>query len=284
MASSGPGRGNDPGNDPKVRLGRQLRRARQAAGFTTQGPVATRLGVSVDLVSKVETGKHVPTQDIFLALLDLYQVSEEARDYLTDMWEVARGTRGKVPELIEKWFENEARALFLRLWGLLFMPAQLQTSEYARAMFLLHGMDEDEATVETDIRIGRQGILNRPDPVHVTAVIHERALYNLVGTPEIMVAQLTRLIELSHQRNVVIQVVRDTGYFAGMDGAFEIASGDAIPDTLLMLAVDDQTSDDQMRTRKIIVLFEQIRGYALNVEESRALILEAIERWKTQQR
>src|SRR6266404_7592532 len=165
MASGNP----NPDSDPKVRLGRQLRRARQGAGFTTMGPVASRLGVSVDLISKIETGKHVPPQDIFLALLDLYQASEEARGFLTDMWDVARASRGKLPELIEKWFENEARALFLRLWGLLFMPAQLQTPEYARAMFLVHGMDEDEAAEETSIRTGRQAIVDSPDPVHITA-------------------------------------------------------------------------------------------------------------------
>lgn len=271
-------------SDPKVRLGRQLRRSRQGAGFATMGPVASRLGVSVDLISKIETGKHVPPQDIFLALLDIYRVSEEARGFLTDMWEVARASRGKLPALIEKWFENEARALFLHLWGLLFMPAQLQTPEYARAMFLVHGMDEEQATEETNIRIGRQTVLDGLDPVHITAVIHERALYNLVGTPEIMAAQLTRMLELSRRRNVVLQAVRDTGYFAGMDGAFEIASGDAIPDTLLILAMDDQTSEDQAQTRKAIALFEEIRSYALSAEESRALIQEAMERWNSQQR
>jgi hypothetical protein len=67
------------------------------------------------------------------------------------------------------------------------------------------------------------------------------------------------------------------------DGAFEIASGDAMPDTLLMLAGDDQTSEDLTQTRRAIALFEEIRGCALNVAESRAVILEAIQRWKAQQ-
>ena len=66
-----------------------------------------------------------------------------------------------------------------------------------------------------------------------------------------------------------------------MEGAFEIASGEAIPDTLLMLATEDQTMEDTALTRKTIALFEEIRGYALNAEESRALILEAIELWKS---
>jgi transcriptional regulator with XRE-family HTH domain len=275
----------DPDSDPKVRLGRRLRRARQAVGFTTMGPAATRLGVSVDLISKIETGKHVPPQDVFLALLDLYQVSEEARDLLTDIWEVARATRSIVPESIEKSFLNEKVAQFLRLWCLLYIPAQLQTRDYAHAMFLKGGMDEFEATTETDLRIGRQAILKRKDyPVHVIVVIHEHALRNLVGTPEIMAAQLEHLRAQSHERNIVIQVILDVGYFAGENGAFEIASGDAIPDTLLMLGLIDQASDDPVQTRMAIVAFEDIRSYALSAGESRAFLVEMIEWWKSRQK
>lgn len=51
-----------------------------------------------------------------------------------------------------------------------------------------------------------------------------------------------------------------------------------------MLAMEDQTMEDQALTRKAIALFEQIRGYALSVTDSRAVILEAIERWNAQQR
>jgi hypothetical protein len=245
-------------------------------------PFARELRVSVDLVSKIETGRHVPTQDIFLAWLDVCQVSEEARVYLTDIWILARVSHGSVPESIEKWFENEGKAIFLRLWGLLFMPAQLQTRDYARAMFLAHGLDEDEAADQAGIRIGRQAVLAGQAPAHVTAAIHERALHTLVGAPEVMIGQLEHLLEMSLRRNVLIQVIRDTGYFVGMDGAFEVASGDEIPDTLLMLTMEAQASQDRALTRKAIEVFEEIRGYALNVKDSRALIVEAIERWKSQ--
>jgi transcriptional regulator with XRE-family HTH domain len=274
-------RAADPEATPRKKLGKHLRLVRQSAAFTTMAPFARELRVSVDLISKIETAKHVPTQDIFLAWLDLCQVSEEARVYLTDIWILARASYGSVPESIEKWFENEGKAAFLRLWGLLFMPAQLQTRDYARAMFLAHGMDEDEATDQADIRIGRQAILDRLVPAYVTATIHERALHNLVGAPEVMISQLEHLLEMSKRRNVLIQVIRDTGYFVGMDGAFEVVSGDEIPDTLLMQTLEEQASEDRTLTRKAIEVFEQIRGYALNVEGSRAFIEEAIERWKS---
>jgi hypothetical protein len=101
------------------------------------------------------------------------------------------------------------------------------------------------------------------------------------AAPAPLLETVLMLFEL--RQDLPAQVVRDTGYFADMDGAFEIASGDAIPDTLLILAMDDQTSEVQAQTRKAIALFEDIRSYALSAEESRALIQEAIERWNSQQ-
>jgi hypothetical protein len=281
-----------PGDSPAVRLGRHLKRIRLAAGYTSQPALSARIGFVEDVIQKGETGKRIPSKEVFPAWIDACRMSIDGkRQSLTDgevrvlfdLWETARATQVPIPQFIERWFENEAKAAFLRLWGLLLVPGQLQTRDYAHAMFLAEGLDEDEATEKAGIRIRRQAILDGPGAAHVTAVLHERALYFLVGTREIMAGQLARLWELSRRPNVVIQVVRDEGYFPGLRGPFEIASGDPIPDTLLILAVEDQTMEDTALTRKAIALFEEIRGYALTVADSRAVILEAIEEWKSQQ-
>jgi transcriptional regulator with XRE-family HTH domain len=273
----------NPDEDPAAALGETLKDLRLAAGFATLQAAGDRLGYSLHSISKVETGTHVPTMEMLLLMLDLYRVPEIMRKSLLRQQAIARKARGPIPQFIEKWFSNEAKAIFLRLWAILFMPGQLQTREYARAMFLAGDLDEDEADEKADVRIGRQAIFGGSDPAHVTAVIHERALYFQVGPPEVMIGQLEHLREMSKRPNVIIQVVRDEGYFPGMRGPFAIASGEAIPDTLLMLAMEDQTMEDQALTRKAISLFEEIRGYALSVTDSRAVILEAIERWNAQQ-
>ena len=268
------------------------KRIRLDAGYTSQPALAARIGFVEDVIQKGETGKRVPSKEVFPAWIEACRTSIDGkRQVLTDgeiralfdLWETARATQGSIPQFIERWFDNEAKAAFLRLWGLLLVPGQLQTREYAHAMFLAEGLDEDEAAEKATIRIRRQAVLDGPDAAHVTAVVHERALYFLVGTPEIMVGQLTRLLEMSQRPNLVIQVVRDEGYFPGLRGPFEIASGDAIPVTLLMLAVEDQTMEDTTLTRKAVALFEEIRGHALHVADSRTVILEAIEKWKSQQ-
>jgi hypothetical protein len=108
-------------------------------------------------------------------------------------------------------------------------------------------------------------------------------LYCRVGTPEIMIRQLEDLLEVSRRPNVVLQIVREDGYFVGRRGQFDLASGDEIPDTLVMYNVEDQTQDDRALASKAAALFERIRGYALTIEESRAIIREAVEHWNSQQ-
>jgi transcriptional regulator with XRE-family HTH domain len=275
----------EPETTPRGKLAKHLRLIRQAAGFATQGSLATRLGVSSDLISKMETGKHVPTQDIFLALLDICGVGEEARVYLTDLWVLARASSGGIREFFEKYATAEQKAVFLRMWGLLVIPGPLQTREYAHAMFLIGGLDEDEAGEQTDLRMKRKDKVEGPDAAHVTALIFESALHRQVGTPEIMAAQLRHLLELSHKRHVVIQVVPDDGsYFPGLEGAFEIATGPDISDTVIMVTVKDQVSDESDVSGEVIALFEQVRGYALNVAQSRTAISEALQRCESQQK
>jgi transcriptional regulator with XRE-family HTH domain len=208
------------------------------------GSVAVRgLGVSADLISKIETGKHVPTMDIFLAWLEACEVTEESRLYLTEIWTLARGAGG-IREFFEKYAAAEEKATLLRMWGLLVVPGPLQTRDYAHAMFRKGRLDDDEATEQTELRVRRHAKVDGPDAAHVTALIYAPVLDCLVGAPEIMIAQLQHVLELSQRHNVVIQVVPDTGYFAGFEGQFEIASGPAIADTVDMVTLEDHVTDD----------------------------------------
>jgi hypothetical protein len=50
-----------------------------------------------------------------------------------------------------------------------------------------------------------------------------------------------------------------------------------------MLTVEDQTMEDPTLARKALILFEKIRGHALNVGDSRAVLMEARDHWKSQQ-
>jgi hypothetical protein len=202
---------------------------------------------------------------------------------LTELWEAARAQTGGIREFFAKYAADEQRAAFLRLWGLLLIPGPVQTREYAHAIFLTGGLDEDEAAEQTDLRMQRRTKVDGSNPARVTVLIHERALYFQVGAPETMVAQLRDLLELSQRRNVVLQVIPDTGYFPGAAGPFGIASGPGIADIVDMVTVEDHVTEDTDVVGKTAALFEDVRGYALTVAESRAFITKAIERWNSQQ-
>jgi hypothetical protein len=273
----------DPETDPAAALGQTLRRLREAAGFATCAAAGVRIGYGEDSIRKGESGWQVPTEEAILKLLDAYKVPEIMRPTVLDMWKLARKSSGPIPEFAERYFSAEAAAAFIRIWAYVQVPGLFQTREYAHAMYRMADLPEDEATERTEVRINRQAVLDRPEPPHVTAVIHESVLHLLVGDAGIMTSQLKHLLELSERRDVTIQVIRNFGYFVGLEGAFVIACGDALPDILITLAVWDQPSEDSTRTRRILALFEKIRGYALSVEESRTVIREAIEQWNTQQ-
>jgi hypothetical protein len=149
-------------------------------------------------------------------------------------------------------------------------------------MFRKGGLDGEEIAEQTDLRMQRRARVDSAEPAQVTALIYERALYYKVGTSAIMTGQLEDLLELSHRRNVVLQVVRDDGYFPGAAGPFCLASGPGISDTVDMVTVLDFVTDEPDPVGTVVAQFEVVRGYACSVAESQTHITEAIQWWSQQ--
>jgi transcriptional regulator with XRE-family HTH domain len=274
----------DPESDPAAAFGEALGRLREAAGFATQESAAARLNYGHDSISRWETGAVVPDERQVNRLLDGYGVTGVTRENTLTMWRLARKAKGPIREFFQKYFAEEQEAAFLRVWGLLMIPGPLQTQNYAYAMFLAEGLDEGEAAEQTELRMKRRARVDGSDPAHVTALVHERALYFRVGTPETMTEQLTDLLELSRRRNVVIQVIPDEGYFQGAVGPFEIASGLSTSDIVDMVTVEDYVTDEPTVISKVIARFQQIHGYARSATESRTFMTEALQWWESQQK
>lgn len=273
----------DPERDPAAALGQTLKRLREAAGIPTWAAAGTRIGYGEDLIRKAESGAQVPSEVPFLKMLDLYQVPDLMRPTVIDMWKLARKAKGPIPEYFELYIEREKLANFLRLWGLLLIPGPLQTYEYAHAIFVAAGLDEDTAAEKANARAERATIVHGSNAANVTALIYEPVLSLRVGTPEVMTGQIAHLLAMSQRRNVIMQVVPADGYFPGLDGEFAIVSGTEFPDTVDMVTVEDHVTDDPAAVRTVAALFEEIRSYARNAKESRALLMEADERWNSQQ-
>ena len=271
----------DPETNPAAFLGEELRRARVAAGFSSQDALAARLGFDRTVVAKAETGQRPPTVDVLAAWCQACHLDDELFGRLAVL---ARRADGPVPTWFEDWLQAEGEAQTLRLWSPTLIPGLLQTAEYARALFLAGQTDTSADAIDALVaaRLERQIILDRAGPPDVVAVLDEAVLHRLIGSPPVTHDALVHIVELSRRPYVVVQVVpASNGANIGLAGAFDIAAADNMPETLRMEGVEDQTTEKRSLVRKAAVAFDRVRADALPRDASRDLILKvADEKWK----
>jgi len=272
---------NDPERNPAGFLGAELRRARLAAGYSSQEALAVRLGYDRSVIAKAETGERPPSPEVADAIeAELFPAGPSG--FVGRLAALARRAGGPVPSWFESWLEAERDAHMLRLWSPVLVPGLLQTAGYARALFLATGLDEDAAQEHVSVRLDRQAILERPHPPHVVTVLDQSVLHRLIGSPQVMADQLMHIAELSERPDLSVQVIpADTGANAGLSGAFDLASSEGGPEVVRMEAVEDVTVESRSLVRKAANIFVRVQADALPRAASRALILEAAQQWKT---
>jgi transcriptional regulator with XRE-family HTH domain len=273
---------DDPESNPAAFLGAELRRARLAAGYSSQDTLAAKLGYDRSVIAKAETGERPPSPEVADALqAELFSAGPDG--LVARLARLARRSDGPVPSWFESWLEAERTAHTLRLWSPLLVPGLLQTEAYARAVFLATGMDDDAAAEHVTVRLERQAILDQAHPPVVVTVLDEPVLRRLIGSPAVMAEQLEHLADLAAGRvGITIQVLpSDTGANAGLSGAFDLASGDGTPEVLRMEAVEDVTAENRSLVRQAANIFVRVQADALPRAASRTLILEEAAQWKT---
>ncbi|MEV7005532.1 helix-turn-helix transcriptional regulator [Streptosporangium sp. NPDC051022] len=267
----------DPALSPSAYFGYELRKYRTAAGLS-QTALASRIGYSYGLVSMTETGKRPPTDD-FVNRCDEALELEGALGRLKAMID---NMATKIPPWFREWVEIEQNAESLRTWEPIIVPGLLQTPKYARA--ILSGrpkispeiLDKDLAT-----RLERQKILDRDDPPMFWVVLDEGVLIRPVGDSEVMVEQLDHLLELAQHPAVAIQVLpHDARCMTGVLGAFVVAQGPGLPDTVyLESSLRGETVDDPEDVKTILMWYEAIRAESASKSSSLAIIEEKRAQW-----
>ena len=205
---------------PREFLGKELCRARLAAGFSSQQALADHLGFERTVIAKTESGDRVPSDPVLTAWAKACDIDIEHYQRLADL---VRTSDGPVPAWFEYWLERERTAHMLRYWQPLIVPAIFETADYRRAVVMAIGNDQERADELVAATLDRQSVLLRADSPEVVAVLHEMVLHRLIGSAGIMHDQLTHLAELSGRPNVSVHVVPcDTGAHAGLGGASSI--------------------------------------------------------------
>ncbi len=216
----------DPKTDPRAALGEQLRNARQSAGFRSQAELGDRIGVHTTVIAKAETGDRPPTSEVYEPWLEQCGITGRERELYDVLFGLARAKEGGPAKIwFVGWVDAEGRAHTLRIWQPLIFPGLIQTEAYATALYATTGMSDDQIREHVQARLSRQSIFDQPDPPSVVIVLDELVLHRLIGSPEIIREQLTRVIELSRRPNVHIHILPSrTGANLGLGGPIHLAT------------------------------------------------------------
>ena len=262
---------SDGTSNPARYFGRQVRRARRAAGWTL-AEFGQRIGYDPGQISRIENGRRPPTE-LFAQMCD--RAFPDRDGWFSEFYAESR-TWIATPPWFRSWIEHEQRAASLRIWQLGVLSGLLQTADYARAILTVNpGVTEDEVGARLAARLERQAVLTRDDPLTAWFLVDEAALRRCVGSPEAMAGQLAHLAGIARLPNVTIQVVPNIAH-AGLLGGFAVAENAAYVET----AVAGPVFEDAEVTAGLLTRLDTLRNEAFRGSESLTLIERMCEGWK----
>jgi transcriptional regulator with XRE-family HTH domain len=267
---------------PTVRrreLGALLRALRTEKKLTVE-QVAASLLCSASKVSRMETCHGAATPIDVRDLCELYGVTDQAER--ERMLRLAREGRQ------QGWWQSydldfdtyvglEAAAIGLKYYQSTIVPGLLQTADYARAMLdvSIPKLTPERINALLEVKMTRQTILSREQPLRLWAVLDEAALHRVVGGPAVMAAQLRHIVEVTSNPNVTTQVITyEAGAHPAMDSTFNILEfADSVPDMVYVeglvgwIYLDRPAEIDKYRQ-----VFDNLYHLALSSKESTDLI------------
>jgi transcriptional regulator with XRE-family HTH domain len=271
------------GPSPTVRrreLGGRLRVLRLARGLTVED-VAARMEVSQAKISRIETAaRGVSVADVRF-LCEMYEVSPEDRERLLALTRESRRRSWwqeyGLPESLATYIGLETEAASILDYETSIVPALLQTEDYARAVVEGIMPDAEPKVVEQRVvtRLTRQQRLTEDHSLRLWTVIDEAALQRIVGSRQVMHAQLLQLTERAAFPAVTVQLIPfASGSHPGMDTNFTILQfngpvSDVVYVEGLLGAHYLESPADLERYRGV---FEHLRAIALSPKDSAARI------------
>ncbi|WP_119728473.1 helix-turn-helix domain-containing protein [Thermomonospora amylolytica] len=197
------------------RLGAELRRLREERDLTGDG-VAESLGWSPSKVSRIENARIGARVEDVRAMLDLYRVAGAHRDAMLTLAEEATrpGWWSQYPDLPIDFatyiaLEDEATAA-LQVESMA-VPGLLQTRDYARYVMrswnFITTTPPQQIERRVEVRMRRQQLLTRADPLRLEIVLDESVLQRMVGDRAVMRAQLDHLHTMAQLPHVVVRIL-----------------------------------------------------------------------------
>lgn len=256
-------------------FGDELRLHRERAGMT-QTDVGERVGYGNGLISKIERAERVPQPELCTVLDELFgtqgsfgRLGKRVREH--------SGATARFREYLER--ERDAVAIYD--YESHMVPGLLQTEAYARCVIEARrpNVQPDEIASRLAARMTRQEILTTDAPPRLWVILGEAVLNLMVGSEQIMVEQLQRILEAAQRPEVTVQVLPNSaGVTCALGVSFlmaEFAEGhpalhiDA-PPGITIVAEKDSATDYRL-------IFDHLRVDALPERHTLAMVRSKVE-------
>ncbi|MBO2457788.1 helix-turn-helix domain-containing protein [Actinomadura violacea] len=277
------------------RLGIELRRLRERLGGTVE-EIAARLDWSPSKLSRIENARiGVRVSDVRL-LLESYRVGEGHKGEVLALAQAAteQGWWAEYRDVMAGEFgtfvalEDEARTAFS--FQTYAVPGLLQSRDYAHRILssgrAIAVSTRRQIERRVDLRMRRQEVLRRDDPMTLSAVIDESVLLRAIAGRDVMQAQMLALLEVAALPNVRIHVlpldVEREPIFADDFTLLDFAPAYDVtfPDVVYLenLSTTAVLQRDEV-THMYRLSWESLSSVCLSVDESLRRISRAAERW-----
>lgn len=274
------------GPEPSLRsqwLGQHLRQLRDQNELTLEqaGEYLQRDG---SMLARYEKAEYPIRRGDVLALITLYGVSDATvRDGLIqlaeDIWK--KGWWEPYAEDLGKAFVNhpwlESRATRIRTYHAMFVPGLVQTRDYAEVMIRNADKarsDEEQIARWLELRMERQQVLTKIDPLQLSIVLEEWVLRRPIGNRKVAKDQLKHLIEVSATSAVDLRILPiDHGAHAGHTGTFELFEmPEPYPEVAYVENLAGAIYVEQPNVERFCQAYDDLHGNALSPTKSAALI------------
>ncbi|MGK5548593.1 helix-turn-helix domain-containing protein [Streptomyces sp. URMC 127] len=254
-------------------FGEEIKHARESRGWS-QAKLADELHFQQPYVSKVETGRQLASAqfakqcDVVFGTPGVYaRMRRRAVEWGNPMW--------FIPYLR---LEREARAICdystTRVTGI------LQTPKYAEAVFRAAHRQESAERIQAWVekRIQRREVFERADPLSLSVILYEPALWATVGGPDVMRAQLRYLVAASESPHITLQVFPISAGTAVRGAPFTlVTAGDGTQVLYEETYTRGQVDDSAEAVAEARAAYELLRTDALSREDSVSLIRHVME-------
>lgn len=270
---------------PTVRqrqLGMRLRALRLQLGLGVES-VAVELECSPSKISRLETAARRPNPRDVRDLCRVYELDEATSEELISLAREAKtpGWWKRYPDLgLEPYVGLEQDASAITTFETFYVPALLQTGDYAMAIIKAIAPRADVAVLKerVEVRLRRQELLDRDTPPRYQVLMDEAVLRRPVGGPEVMAAQIDKILELAEEGKVTAQIVPfDVGAIAAQDSNFvllEFGDGVLSPVVFVDGLQSNQIFEKQAEVDRYREAIEHLRDSALTPRESRIRMAE----------